>query len=100
MKKKDAVVMDKALFELMVITMEECGELTQACSKILRKYSTKEAIEDKYSTQLLEEAGDVLCMIELLQEHGVLNTSDLYARVNDKQEKLRLWSSLICGATV
>ena len=25
------------LSELMIITMEECGELTQACSKVLRK---------------------------------------------------------------
>ena len=26
------------LQQLMVITMEECGELTQECSKIIRKY--------------------------------------------------------------
>ena len=30
--------------ELLVITMEECGELTQACSKIIRKGDNKKEI--------------------------------------------------------
>ncbi len=28
--------MKETINELMIITMEECGELTQACSKVLR----------------------------------------------------------------
>ena len=28
----------------MIITAEECGELTQRCSKIVRKYSTADQI--------------------------------------------------------
>ena len=35
--------MDK-ITQLMVITMEECGELTQVCSKLLRKRHTNNEI--------------------------------------------------------
>ena len=45
--------------ELLVITMEECGELIEACSKAIR-------CEDYYNNpKLLEELGDVQCMIKL-----------------------------------
>ena len=43
--------------ELMLITMEECGELSEACSKAVR-------CEDYTIDKLTEEAGAVLCMIE------------------------------------
>ena len=45
----------------MVITMEECGELTQRCSKIMRRYDNVEQIDPDQRFKLLEEAGDVLC---------------------------------------
>ena len=32
--------------QLMIITAEECGELTQRCSKMLRKYKTISDIEE------------------------------------------------------
>ena len=35
--------MDKTT-QLMIITMEECGELTQVCSKLLRKRHTDKEI--------------------------------------------------------
>jgi len=35
------------LQQLMVISMEECGELTQRCSKIIRKFETIDAVTDK-----------------------------------------------------
>ena len=46
----------KGLEELLVITMEECGELIQACSKAIRK--------EKYydNNKLVEEVGEVMCM--------------------------------------
>ena len=51
--------MDK-LQELLPITMEECGELVQACSKAIR-------CDNYYSNdKLTEEVGDVMCMFELL----------------------------------
>ncbi len=80
--------MDK-LQELLIITMEECGELIQECSKSIRKehyYNNKE---------LTEEIGDVLCMIELLKSNELVNEHELNRRITLKKLKLKKWSSLI-----
>jgi NTP pyrophosphatase (non-canonical NTP hydrolase) len=79
----------------MVITAEECGELTQRCSKIIRKYDSFEQIEEDQRNKLLEEVGDVYCRIDLMCEHGVLDWRHVYARSSHKKEKLRKWSTLI-----
>jgi len=85
-----------AIQQLMAITAEECGELTQVCMKVMRKYTTLEEIEnDKYRELMIEEAGDVLCMIELMVEHEILTNEDLRARVKVKRDKLKTWSNLI-----
>ena len=83
------------LQQLMIITAEECGELTQRCSKIVRKYSTVDQIQEDQRVKLLEEAGDVLCMIELIVENGILTNEELGVRVNVKRDKLKKWSDLI-----
>ena len=83
------------LQQLMVITAEECGELTQRCSKIIRKYDSFEQIEEDQRNKLLEEVGDVYCMIDLMCEHGVLDWRHIYARSSHKKEKLQKWSTLI-----
>ena len=81
----------------MAITSEECGELTQVCMKIMRKYDSVEGIEKdkKYRTKLIEEAGDVLCMLELLAEHDIVDWQELYDRADVKRSKLKTWSTLI-----
>ena len=61
MKKKE---------EMLVITMEECGELIQACSKMIR---FDEPCDTK---QLQEEIGDVMCMIEILKDGGLVTDDD------------------------
>ena len=76
------------LEQLMVITMEECGELVQACSKKLRGSKTA-------SKLLLEEVGDVQCMIDLIVESGLLAREDISSRVQVKRDKLKTWSNLI-----
>jgi len=82
--------------QLLAITAEECGELTQVCMKIMRKYDNLEAAaNDKYRDLLVEEAGDVLCMIELMIEHDVVNVSEIHNRAAVKREKLKRWSTLI-----
>ena len=43
--------MDK-ITQLMVITMEECGELTQVCSKLLRKRHTNNEISEEECVNL------------------------------------------------
>ena len=85
----------KKLQQLMVITAEECGELTQRCSKVIRKFKHIEDITDAEREKLLEEVGDVYCMINLMTEHGVLDWKHIYARSSAKEEKLKKWSKLI-----
>ena len=79
MKKKE---------EMLVITMEECGELVQACSKMLRFG------EDQDYTQLQEEIGDVMCMIEILRDGGLVSDKQIADRIKVKKEKLMKWSLL------
>ena len=79
--------MDK-LQELLTITMEECGELIQACSKAIR-------CDDFHNNQkLIEEIGDVQCMLELLHEYDLISWNDVDKRIKVKKEKLKKWSSL------
>ena len=81
--------------QLMAITAEESGELTQVCMKIVRKYENIDDIEDKWHEHLVEELGDVYCMMELMIEHGVVSSEELYDRASIKREKLREWSDLV-----
>ena len=78
-----------ALLQLMVITMEECGELVQACSKAIRK-------DNHRDNQLLkEEIGDVYAMIQLLAKFDIVSWDELDERVKVKNKKLSKWSELI-----
>ncbi len=79
MKKKE---------EMLVITMEECGELIQACSKMLRFN------EEQDYTQLQDEIGDVMCMIEILRDGGLVSDKQIADRIKVKKEKLMKWSLL------
>mgnify|MGYP002725550193 CR=1 FL=1 len=92
--------MDK-LTELLIITMEECGELTQACSKVLRKRDLEErelkgnkTLEESMK-DLAKEVADVQCMIELMQTEGLVDWADIRQGVTEKRTKLKKWSRLI-----
>lgn len=78
--------------EVLIITMEECGELVQACSKVMRSNG-----KDKYLTNLKEEIGDVYLMLELLKQHGYVNDDDIKQRQQLKRKKLKKWSNLDVG---
>ena len=79
--------------ELLVITMEECGELIQACSKALRRGELYEHSDSE--AELKKEIGDVQTMINLLVEYDVLSWTDIEQREERKREKLKVWSDLI-----
>jgi NTP pyrophosphatase (non-canonical NTP hydrolase) len=84
------------LQELMVITMEECGELAQVCSKAIRKHSTiEEVIDSKVREKLVEEVGDVQCLINLMIDSGLLTNEEINARIDSKRNKLIKWSELL-----
>jgi len=76
--------------ELLVITMEEAGELIQACSKILRFGK-----EHAHVTNLEQETGDVLCMTDLMDQYGLVDYDKAATAAESKYEKLRKWSDLI-----
>ena len=81
--------MDNQLQELLTITMEECGELIQACSKAIR-------CDDYYdNAKLLEEIGDVQQMIELIHDYDLVSWEEVQQRMKVKREKLAQWSDLI-----
>ena len=44
---------------------------------------------------MIEEVGDVLFMIDLIIERGLLKKEDIDARKVVKREKLKKWSNLI-----
>ena len=76
--------------ELLVILMEECGELIQECSKLIRKGETT-------SDEFVKEIGDVLCLIELAHQADMVSYNDTDKRYFEKINKLKQWSSLIDG---
>ena len=80
--------MDKQT-EALVITMEECGELTQACSKVIRTNQKEE-----YMRELTKEVGDVMCMIDLLVQNNLVDENDIKLCAKKKREKLMKWSNL------
>ena len=75
--------------QLFVITMEECGELIQACSKVIRSNG-----KTKYLKNLQDEVGDVVCMIKLLIASNLVTEEQIDDRVKEKKQKLKKWSSL------
>mgnify|MGYP001443112250 CR=1 FL=1 len=75
--------------QLLVILMEECGELIQECSKNLRRG------EFFGSQKLKDEVGDVYTMIDLLHEWDVVSWTEIEKRRDIKRSKLSKWSDLI-----
>ena len=75
--------------EMLTITMEECAEVIQACSKIIRFGESATNL-----TVLEKEIGDLYCMIDLLHQHDYIS----YSRIDDysmaKKEKLKTYSKL------
>ena len=74
--------------QLMVILMEECGELIQECSKNLRRSE----VFDR--TKFKEEVGDVYAMIDLCVEWDLLSWTEIEERRELKRKKLSRWSEL------
>mgnify|MGYP005732629739 FL=1 len=78
--------------EMLVITMEECGELTQACSKVIRTKG-----DTKYVRKMQDEIGDVMLMIEILKNNGYVTDKQIEDRMKEKKKKLVKWSLLFDG---
>lgn len=80
--------------EILLITQEECAEVTQAISKVFRF-----GMEDEFRGQtnrehLEEEVGDLMCMIDLLIDSGMVSEAAVMAAKNEKMVKLTKWSNI------
>lgn len=76
--------------EVLVVTMEECAEVTQACSKIVRFGTSLENLDS-----LEKEVGDLLCMLDLLQQSELISWTRVEQYAEAKREKLKKFSNLI-----
>lgn len=76
--------------ELLVVLSEECGEVIQAASKILRfGLNTKSPYSNKNNKQQLEqELGDLMCLIRELYENGSIDLNNVLAAAEKKKKKL------------
>lgn len=82
--------------ELLVILQEECAEVSQAISKIHRfgmEAQNPETREHNIDA-LHKEVGDLLCMVELCIEKGILSEEELFLYIAMKREKLKKWSNI------
>lgn len=59
---------------MLVITMEECGELTRACSKILRHGVLN---DEKYIKNLKEELADVQTMLRVIAYEYAIDEKEI-----------------------
>lgn len=82
--------------EIMDILQEECSEVIQMVSKCRRFGLDETHIKTgELNRDLLTgEIGDVMCMIELLQERGVINAPSVQAAIRAKRERLKQWSNI------
>lgn len=90
--------MEKADRELMNITLEECAEVTQAISKVFRfgwdsTHPDTPNVSNKM--HLEEEVGDLMFMLNLLLEKGILNETNVNIAFLNKGAKLRKWAPSI-----
>ena len=75
--------------ELLVIFMEECAEASVEASKVIRFGRNDEEVGS-----LSREVGDLVCMINLLEEYGLINRNQINQYALAKKEKLKKWSNL------
>ena len=86
--------MNKAQKEVLLIAQEECAEVTQAISKIVRVGIDGSHNERTNKERLTEELGDLHCMIELMVESGLIDRKELLNASGLKRHKLIKWSNI------
>ena len=80
--------------EILLIAQEECAEVTQAISKVFRFGfgSVHNGVNNR--EHLEEEIGDLMCMIDLMIDNGIVSESAVMAAKNEKLNKLLTWSKI------
>lgn len=82
--------------EILLITQEECAEVSQAISKVFRfgwdSKHPKTGIDNR--EHLEEEIGDLMCMIDLLIDNGIVSEAAVMTAKHEKLAKLEKWSEI------
>ena len=68
----------------LILSMEESGEFIRAASKVIRH-----GLTDRYKAQLIEEAGDVVACLYLLESHDMFTVNEVLDRAKEKLAKLQ-----------
>ena len=82
--------------EAMDLLQEECAEVIEIVSKI-RRFGMHEmhCKEHRPNVEcLVQELGDVLCLIDILKQQGVVTQGQLDDAAANKSHKLKKWSNL------
>ena len=88
--------MQEKINEAMNILSEECAEVIQAVSKINRfgMDNYKPGKPKTNRQHLEEELGDLMAMIDILQEMDVVSYTNIEKAAEAKHEKLKKWSTI------
>lgn len=81
--------------EILVIAQEECAEVIQEISKCFRfgiDNMHKSGIPHR--NVLESEVGDLLCMIDLMIEHRIIDEQAVIEAKGKKVDKLRIFSKI------
>jgi NTP pyrophosphatase (non-canonical NTP hydrolase) len=80
--------------QILLICQEECAEVTQAISKVFRFGMDSEYNGRTNYQRLTEEVGDLLCMIGLMMETGMVDENAVERAASQKRKKLEQWSDI------
>lgn len=88
--------MDTKIQETLDILQEECAEVIVEVSKCRRfgLNSTHYKTGQTHSTMLENEIGDVLAMVDILINQGIVSEQRLAEAKTAKTEKLKQWSNI------
>ena len=82
--------------EILSIAQEECGEVVVAISKIFRfgfdSRWPEGGVDNR--TRLTEELGDLMAMVKLMSDLGIIDIDEMSKAGERKITKLKKWSSL------
>lgn len=82
--------------EILLVAQEECAEVIQAISKCFR-FGLDNVKPGKPKTNrehLEEELGDLMAMMNLMCDNGLVNVDNIENAARDKVEKLKQWSTI------
>jgi NTP pyrophosphatase (non-canonical NTP hydrolase) len=90
--------MNEKIEEALGILQEECAEVIVEVSKI-RRFGLDTAhfrsdMQHTHRTMLEMEVGDVLALVDIILEQGVIDQARLDQYKQNKKDKLRKWSKI------